>query len=523
MCQNSNLCRCEAGACAENKSNNDEGDSSRMPVFNAMTGAKRRRPRRNLPRKKRSLASTPASEMFSREAMEAFDVFMAGARLHLAFLSVLIATDSNLDNPGVVALCSTVSLGGSFMFSSAMKMVTLDSELMDLTEEEIANAGYRNPLVGITLDSFHNDDDCEDKTRFTKDGMRSLLNALPLGLHTRVHCNGNVHYKFLTEELLIYVLRRMATARMHKDLADIEFGGCSKRWGTGYNFLVKFMDGYFRPLIGPGAVRIWVNRFPECAENIRGYLMRDRAKKDGDGNVTEVVHPQFYINEGEFNIFGFIDCAVHEICRPGSGPANAEDGAPRNENWCVKQRAFYDGYHRGMEACLKILTICLPNGLTAAVCGPTSGKDNDIELFKTSELDGALRECQEEVHAGDLHCACGDGIFAGYWHCLRTCHCAPPGYHLTPQQEEENTFLKSVRECVEWSYAKAESNWPLLNTKHHAKLEVDSGRTFAEVRVMYFLTNCRICLLEGSAMTGNRGFRCVPPTLDEYLALNTNN
>ena len=103
--------------------------------------------------------------------------------------------------------------------------------------------------------------------------------------------------------------------------------------------------------------------------------------------------------------------------------------------------------------------------------------------------------------------------------CLRTQHFAPPGTDLTPAQEEENENMKAVRECVEWSYGKAESLWKLLTTKYHAKLEVDSGRVFAEVRVMYFLTNCRVCALEGSTMTGMRGFRCAPPSLQEYLAM----
>ena len=171
---------------------------------------------------------------------------------------------------------------------------------------------------------------------------------------------------------------------------------------------------------------------------------------------------------------------------------------------------------------MKILTMVLPNGMTAAVYGPTSGRDNDIELFRLSELDDVLTDVCVAEHGGDLYCTYGDAIFAGYWNCLRTQHFAPPGTTLTPAQEEENENMKAVRECVEWSYAKAESLWKLLTTKYHAKLEVDSGRVFAEVRVMYFLTNCRVCTLEGSTMTGTRGFRCPPPTLAEYLSMLNN-
>ena len=170
-------------ACVK-KSKKHAGHNLTMAVFNPITGAKRRRPRRYLPRKKRSLASSPASEMLSVEALEAFEIFMAGARLHLAFLSLLAVSGLDISNLEMSRLCSLLLLGGSYLFSSAMEMLLLDSALMDLSEEEIEGAGYRKELVGITLDSFENDDDCEDKTQFTKAGIQSLLSHLPLGEFT---------------------------------------------------------------------------------------------------------------------------------------------------------------------------------------------------------------------------------------------------------------------------------------------------------------------------------------------------
>ena len=133
------------------------------------------------------------------------------------------------------------------MFSSAMEMLRLDSQLMDLEEDEVACAGYRKVLVGITLNSYANDDECEDKTRFTKGGIRTLLAQLPTDEYVYCYYHQDKYYKFLTEELLIYTLRRMSTTRTHKDLADSEFGGCAKRWGTGYNMFIKLLDSHFAP------------------------------------------------------------------------------------------------------------------------------------------------------------------------------------------------------------------------------------------------------------------------------------
>jgi hypothetical protein len=113
----------------------------------------------------------------------------------------------------------------------------------------------------------------------------------------------------------------------------------------------------------------------------------------------------------------------------------------------------------------------------------------------------------------------GDDIFNGYWYCLRTKHKPAPGLPLTAIQEEENANMKSVHEMVEWSYAKAEQNWPMLNRKETFKLEDDPDRVWEEIRVMYLLTNFKVCKLEGSTMTGQRSFQCPPPTLSEYLGM----
>ena len=492
-----------------------------MVVINAVTGKRRRQKRRDLPRKKRNtLASTPAAEMFSKQAMENFHIYILTSRLYLVLLALFMATPlpfpmEPLRNIRVYLLAVTCHF-----FKKAVAMLRLDSELMDVSEEDEEDAGYRKQLEDITLDSYENDDECEDKTRFTKDAIRQIIDALELGEFERVYYdNGTKYYKFRVETLLIYLLRKMSTARTHKDLADNEFGGCSKRWGAGYNYLVKYMDTQFASIIGPQALSIWVDEFPYFAEKIRQYMIRDKIHLDHDGNVVDILNMPNGPQEGDFNIFSVTDCTVYEICRPGSGPANAQEGAPRQENWYIRQRAFYDGYHRGMEACLKILTICLPNGMTGAVYGPTSGRDGDRDLFRLSEIDDILRDLCLNHHGGDLYCTYGDGIFAGYWHCLRTRHEAPPNTVLTQKQQDENENMKAVRESVEWSYARAEQLWPLLNKKDEQKLEVDSRRCFAEVRVMYLLTNFKVCESEGSTMTGVRGFQCPPPTLEEYLAM----
>jgi hypothetical protein len=276
-----------------------------MAVYSSITGKRRRVARRYLPRKKRaSMSSTPASQLYANQAMEQFEVYMTGVRLHMSFLSVLLAAGL-ANHPEMAAVFGSLLLGGSYLFSCAMSMVRLDSELMDLEEEDIENAGYYRPLQGIDLDTFENDDECEEKCRLPKHAIKQLLMSLPVGEYVQVyyHEPSDLYYKFKTEELIIYMLRKMSTGRTHKDLSDMEFGGDSKRWGTGYNWIVKLFDTHFAPLIGPNAIHIWADQLPDFAESIRAYMMRPRVKKDRDGNIVSESTAEYFIEPGTWNVF----------------------------------------------------------------------------------------------------------------------------------------------------------------------------------------------------------------------------
>jgi hypothetical protein len=112
--------------------------------------------------------------------------------------------------------------------------------------------------------------------------------------------------------------------------------------------------------------------------------MRDKERVDENGNFINVLNMGgLYIPPNTFNIFSVCDCTFYELCRPRIWTCYDIPGAPRRQNWYVKQRAFYSGYQRGMEACMKLLTICLPNGLTGAVYGPTSGRQDDQNFIQT--------------------------------------------------------------------------------------------------------------------------------------------
>jgi hypothetical protein len=141
-------------------------------------------------------------------------------------------------------------------------------------------------------------------------------------------------------------------------------------------------------LIGPNALELWTPQFPHFAETLRDNLMRDKERFDHDGNpLPPLTMHGHYIVSGIFNIFYVTDCNFYELCRPGSGPANDMPGAPRREGWYIKQKAPYSVYQHKIVACMKLLTICLPNSMTGAVYGPTSGRQDDRTVFRLADFD----------------------------------------------------------------------------------------------------------------------------------------
>ena len=294
-------------------------EASVMAPTNPFTGLPRKLPKRDTTRKKRgTLSSTVSSRMYAEQAMMAYQINMTGANMTLTFAMVVMSTEG--DTADKRALVSFLLLSSAFFATAAMEMIALDSRLCDISPQEGVDAGYYKELQHVTLDSYSGDDECAAKTRFAKAHIREIVDKLDLPETIRVYYHPIRYYKFMVETLVIYMLRKMSTARTHVDLANSEFGGCPKRWGTGYNYIVHKFDRRFRSLIGPTGLRTWAPYFPQFAEVIRKYLCRPKARVSNNGDPKLKCLTVGYIPPNGFNVFSFTDCSFYEICCPGSGP-----------------------------------------------------------------------------------------------------------------------------------------------------------------------------------------------------------
>ena len=138
-----------------------------MAVYNLITGLKRRMPRCLTPKKKRkTTSSTVAGRMIAEDAMDAFFVYMIGHKKVLLYLVCLLGMGFDLTTEQGHYLKSFLLLCAVNYAQKAVRMLQLDSEIMNLCEVDLEDNGYNKELVDITLDSFTNDDECENNTRF---------------------------------------------------------------------------------------------------------------------------------------------------------------------------------------------------------------------------------------------------------------------------------------------------------------------------------------------------------------------
>lgn len=77
--------------------------------------------------------------------------------------------------------------------------------------------------------------------------------------------------------------------------------------------------------------------------------------------------------------------------------------------------------------------------------------------------------------------------------------------------------MSSVREAVEWGFAKVTTNWAYVDFPANQRLELQPVAAYYKLAVL--LTNAHTCVY-GSQTSGRFGIE--PPTLQEYFRLPRN-
>ena len=146
-----------------------------------------------------------------------------------------------------------------------------------------------------------------------------------------------------------------------------------------------------------------------------------------------------------------------------------------------------------------------------------SGIEPFMENIQSQAFDRI--DAPNRVHQGERYTLLGDGIFrhiAAGDSCLTSYHIAPPGIDLPQWQVNENKKFKSIREHIEHSYGGIETTFALCAHKKHFKLKGQNSIAIECLDLSFFFFNCYSCVNGNSSSCR---FKCIPPTLDEYLSL----
>jgi hypothetical protein len=125
--------------------------------------------------------------MFAEQAIEACKEYMEGATMAITFALMVMVIESGNEQTRK-DIITFLLLSSRIFFMKALSKIDLDSRLLDLDPSvEEHGVGFHHALVDITLETFQNDDECQAKTRFTKEQIRNIIAKLELNTEIRVY------------------------------------------------------------------------------------------------------------------------------------------------------------------------------------------------------------------------------------------------------------------------------------------------------------------------------------------------
>ncbi|XP_071478438.1 uncharacterized protein [Diadema antillarum] len=156
---------------------------------------------------------------------------------------------------------------------------------------------------------------------------------------------------------------------------------------------------------------------------------------------------------------------------------------------------------------LKFQSVTATNGMIANLFGPIEGRRQDC--FMLYRMSGLLAALEQRSHnsAGEVLCVYGDPAYP-----MRPHLQAPFKGNLTPDQQDYNKSMSSVRITVEWLFGDIVNFFKFVDFKKTQKVCLSTcGKMYA---VCGLLTNAHTCLYGNNT---SRFFGVEPPALEEYF------
>lgn len=198
--------------------------------------------------------------------------------------------------------------------------------------------------------------------------------------------------------------------------------------------------------------------------------------------------------DGPREIWGFIDGTFKAFRRPE-----------------VDQEGYYSGHYKGHGA--KFQGVVTPDGIISSLCGPFSGKDNDVSMYRRSIVIEKMRAFNiGRVGEADRIFLYGDAAYDQMEGVLAPV-IKPKRQKLNRRAKRYNKALARVRISVEHGFGDVQNLWTYQAFSKGISVGQQPVGPFYRAAVL--LTNIFTCF-RGSNRTSAR-FAMSPPLVHEYL------
>ena len=245
-----------------------------MPHFNERTGRKRRRTTWETSRNNRIEALDAADVVAMRTIQNRIYVGIHSL-IHalIPFMQSILFNTLGLIDPNVgdvlIYICSVcVNVIDLFIQIN----LQFDSALVDIEpEDELTRAHSCKPRINCALDNYSASQVKQD-TNFLPSEIRTLINFFDLPIDEDIEIEsgeGTGHfYHFTSEELLLFVLKKLKSGASNTDMVRGDFGGDARKWSQAMSWFLNRADAMIQNHTSLNMIQRYRNLLPLWAEKI---------------------------------------------------------------------------------------------------------------------------------------------------------------------------------------------------------------------------------------------------------------